>query len=80
MQVTLQIDNLLAVQGILNTTGQKISNTTPLMKEIGNYLYNITRDSFDEEKDPNGRNWSPIKSTGYQSKYYSKMLYQEGDL
>jgi phage virion morphogenesis protein len=80
MQVTLEILELPGVKRKLEEIGQHISNTAPLMKEMGNYLYNITRDSFDNEKDPNGRDWSPIKTNAYQSKYYSKMLYQEGDL
>lgn len=80
MQVTLEILELPNVQRVLINASDKVSNTTPLMKEIGNYLYNITRDSFDEEKDPNGRNWSPLSNATTKSKTTSKMLYQEGDL
>ena len=80
MQVTLEILELPAVKRKLEEIGQNISNTAPLMKEMGNYLYNITRDSFDEEKDPNGRSWSPLSNTTTKSKNTSKMLYQEGDL
>lgn len=80
MQVTLEILELPAVKRKLEEIGQNISNTTPLMKEMGNYLYNITRDSFDEEKDPNEKEWSPLSNATTKSKTTSKILYQEGDL
>ena len=84
MQVTLKVDNLLAAQGALSTIGQKISHTKPLMKEMGNYLYNITRDSFDKKKDPNGRSWTPLSNVTIQKKLKkgkpTKLLFQEGEL
>lgn len=80
MQVTLQVLELPGVKRKLEEIGQHISNTGPLMKEMGNYLYNITRDSFDNQKDPNGRDWSPLSDSTKKYKSTSKMLYQEGDL
>ncbi len=80
MQVTLQITDLPNIQIKLREIEQHISNTAPLMKEMGNYLYNITRDSFDNQKDPNGRDWSPLSDSTKKYKSTSKMLYQEGDL
>lgn len=80
MQMTLEILELPGVKRKLEEIGQHISNTAPLMKEMGNYLYNITRDSFDKEKDPNGRSWSPLADSTKKYKANSKMLYKDGDL
>lgn len=84
MQVTLQVLELPGVKRKLEEIGQHISNTTPLMKEMGNYLYNITRDSFNEEKDPKGRSWTPLSPTTVQRKIEdgkpSRILYEDGDL
>ena len=80
MQVTLKVENLEGVQRRLEKIGQNISDTTPLMKEMGNYLYNISRDSFDNQKDPNGRSWSPLSDSTKKYKKTSKILYADGDL
>ena len=84
MQVTLEILELPAVKRKLEEIGQNISNTAPLMNEMGQYLATMTRDSFDEKKDPNGRNWTPLSNATVQKKLKkgkpNKLLFQEGDL
>lgn len=78
MQIDVnELDNL---QIKLNQFQNNLTNTKPLMLEIANHLHNITVESFEKESSPDGKKWSPIKITGYVSKYYSKILYQEGDL
>lgn len=84
MQVTLEILELPGVKRKLEEIGQNISNTAPLMIEMGNYLAAMTRDSFDEKKDPKGRSWTPLSNATVQKKLKkgkpNKLLFQEGDL
>ncbi len=84
MQVTLQITDLPNVKRKLEEIGQHISNTAPLMLEMGDYLATMTRDSFDEKKDPNGRSWTPLSNATVQKKLKkgkpNKLLFQEGEL
>ncbi|WP_198319756.1 phage virion morphogenesis protein [Aliarcobacter butzleri] len=60
MQVTLKIENIEAVKRKLEEIENNITDTAPLMSEISNYLYNISKDSFDDEKDPRGHTWTPL--------------------
>lgn len=80
MQVNIEVSNLPGVQAKLEEAGKKISNTKPLMLELGNHLENISRDSFDNHKDPYGNSWNPLAASTKKYKKTSKMLYDEGDL
>lgn len=80
MQVTMTIDDLPSVKKKLEDIASNITDTKPLMQELGNHLYNISRDSFDNQKDPNGRTWSPLSDSTKKYKKTSKLLYASGDL
>jgi phage virion morphogenesis protein len=80
MQVTMTIDDLPSVKKKLEDIASNITDTKPLMQELANHLYNISRDSFDDEKSPDGRKWSPLSESTKKYKSTSKMLYKDGDL
>lgn len=80
MQVTMTIDDLPSVKKKLEDTASNITDTKPLMQELANHLYNISRDSFDDEKSPDSRKWSPLSESTKKYKSTSKMLYKDGDL
>jgi len=50
------------------------------MQEIANHLYNIAKDSFDYEQDPNGTPWQELSNSTLKAKATSKMLYNSGDM
>lgn len=80
MQVSIEVQDLGLTQDKLNQIASEISNTKPLMLELGNHLYNIARDSFEHEKDPYGNNWSPIKESTKKYKTTAKMLFDSGTM
>jgi len=84
MQVTLKIENIEAVKKKLEDIENNITNTAPLMSEISNYLYNISIDSFEDEKSPNGHKWTPLaNSTLANKKRYGKssnILWYDGGM
>ncbi|MDN5069514.1 phage virion morphogenesis protein [Aliarcobacter butzleri] len=80
MQVTLKIENIEAVKRKLEEIENNITDTAPLMSEISNYLYNISKDSFDDEKDPRGHTWTPLSELTKKYKSTSKILYKDGDM
>ena len=80
MQITLKLENLEAVKKKLENIEDNITDTAPLMSEIANYLYNISKDSFDDEKDPRGHTWTPLSELTKKYKGTSKLLYKEGDM
>lgn len=80
MQITMQLENIEAVKRKLEEIENNITDTAPLMSEISNYLYNISKDSFDDEKDTRGNSWSPLSEATKKYKGTSKLLYKEGDM
>lgn len=80
MQVILKIENIEAVKRKLEEIENNITDTAPLMSEISNYLYNISKDSFDDEKDPRGHTWTPLSELTKKYKSTSKILYKDGDM
>ena len=80
MQITLKLENMEAVKRKLEDIEGNITDTAPLMGEIANYLYNISKDSFDDEKDTRGNAWTPLSEATKKYKGTSKLLYKEGDM
>lgn len=81
MQITLDLSELKDLESRLSTLEEF---KAPLLRELGNYLYNTAKDSFDNERDYNGTPWSPLSSTTYllkqkKGKPDKKLLY-DGDL
>jgi phage virion morphogenesis protein len=57
-----------AVQDQLRSLDRYISNLEPAYKASGEYLLRFTRSRFDNETDPAGRKWTPLKPSTIASK------------
>lgn len=82
VKLKLKLQNLEKVQKALDNMQHKIEDMTPLMEELGNHLFNITQDSFDNQSSPAGEPWKPLSSTTlkYKKQNANKILYKDGDL
>lgn len=79
MQVTIKATGIQNSENTLKDLQNKGSNTEPLMAELANHLYNITKESFEKEQTPDGISWTPIKPRkGDRSP--DKILRDEGDM
>ncbi|WP_419782357.1 phage virion morphogenesis protein [Malaciobacter marinus] len=79
MQVTIKATGIQNLENTLKDLQNKGSNTEPLMAELANHLYNITKESFEKEQTPDGISWTPIKPRkGDRSP--DKILKDEGDM
>ncbi|WP_294962065.1 phage virion morphogenesis protein [Sulfurimonas sp.] len=81
MQISIGVQGLDKVQKKIQNISNKAKDTTPLMAELANHLYNTVQDSFDEQKSPDGISWNPIKSSTHKRKNGSqKILYKSGHM
>ncbi len=84
MQVVLELQELESLKDKLKDFNTNIQIKEPLLRELGNYLYNSARDSFEKEQDWNGKVWSPLSSTTYLLKQKKgkpdKKLFFDGSL
>ncbi|PLY08391.1 MAG: phage virion morphogenesis protein [Arcobacter sp.] len=80
MQITLQAFGFTEAIKTLKNAQTSISDTQPLMIELSNHLYNISMDSFEDGRTPDGKAWTPLKESTLKYKSTAKMLYNEGDL
>lgn len=81
MQISIDVQGLDKVQNKIHDISNKAKDTTPLMAELANHLYNTTQDSFDEQKSPDGISWNPIKNSTHRRKNGSqKILYKSGHM
>ncbi|SEQ24555.1 phage virion morphogenesis (putative tail completion) protein [Amphritea atlantica] len=56
------------VYEVLDRFIEKVSNTQPAMMEIAHFLEERTRDHFDNEEDPDGNPWAPLKAATIKRK------------
>ena len=84
MQVILKLEELDELQQKLKDLELNLSNKKLLLGEIGNYLSNSAKDSFEKEQDSNGNAWTPLASSTIAKKQKygksDKMLRYDGDL
>ncbi len=81
MQISINVKGLDKVQNKIQNISNKAKDTTPLMAELANHLYNTVQKSFDEQKSPDGISWNPIKNSTHKRKNGSqKILYQSGHM
>lgn len=66
-QISVDYDDSL-VQDALNRLLQLTQNTEPVMMEIAEYLHGQTREHFDNEQDPDGNAWAPLKESSKKRK------------
>ncbi len=79
MQIIIDTKGIEQIQKQLKELHNKAVNTEPLMAELANHLYNITSDSFENEKSPDGISWNPIKPRK-GDKTPDKILRDEGTM
>ena len=67
-------------QAILRRAGERLSDPTPLLTDIGAALVNSTRERFDTQSGPDGRRWAPhsadtvISRLGGTKRVYTKRM------
>ncbi|MFH1027683.1 MAG: phage virion morphogenesis protein [Pseudomonadota bacterium] len=59
---------------VLKRLADKGGNLRPAFANMGEYLVNSTQDRFDEQKDPEGNPWSPLKPATKDKKKIDKIL------
>ena len=80
-RIHIEIDDDKA-QAALNRLIAAGTDTTPLMKDIGEYLLRTTKDRFVEQKAPNGTPWAALSSATKKRKKRNaeKILTESGIL
>lgn len=78
-EVIIEVTGLDKIQEDLSGIECKLNDTAPLMAEISNHLKNIVEDSFENQKSPDGKVWSPIKKRA-SDPHPEKILYANGDM
>lgn len=66
-QISVDYDDI-QVQDTLNRLLQLTHNTEPVMMVIAEYLHSQTREHFDNEQDPDGNAWAPLKESSKKRK------------
>ena len=79
MQVNIEVTGLDELRNKLQEIQSRAIDTEPLMAELSNHLYNIVDESFQNEKTPDGKSWSPIKPRK-SDRSPNKILRDEGDM
>ncbi|MDD3770489.1 MAG: phage virion morphogenesis protein [Sulfuricurvum sp.] len=69
------------VMGAIEQLHRKIGNLSEPMGDIGNYLMNMTEESFDNERSPDGEAWHPLAESTlrYKAKYGGHKILQSKD-
>lgn len=75
----IQATGLEDAQGTLEDIEDKADDITPLLKELTNHLKNVTEESFENQKTPEGNNWTPIKPRKNDNTP-TKILYDTGHM
>lgn len=65
---SIEVKGLQKVQKLFSELQQKTGDLTPVMRSIGNYIKNITELSFEEQKSPFGKKWTPSKSASKEGR------------
>lgn len=69
------------VIGAIEQLHRKIGNLSEPMGDIGNYLMNMTEESFDNERSPDGEAWHPLAESTlrFKAKYGGHKILQSKD-
>lgn len=79
MDMNIKITGLDTISKKIQEIQDKGHDTSPLMSEIANHLYNITSDSFEKQESPDGKAWSPIQYRK-EDRSPDKILRDEGTM
>jgi len=75
----IQATGLEDIQDDLKDLEDKTDNIKPLLKELANHLRNIAEESFENQKTPDGKKWTPIKPRK-SDHTPTKILYDTGHM
>lgn len=64
--------NISAVQKHLSRLAGKVGTIQPALKTIGETLVNSTRERWDQQIDPDGKDWQPLKPATLKRKAKKK--------
>ena len=79
MKISIDVTGLKNLSNQLEQYEDKLQDTKPLMQELGNHIYNTVEESFENEKTPDGKPWSPIQVRA-SDRTPEKILYDEGTM
>ena len=72
-QVSIKIDDA-AVQATFARAIAQLSDLTPMMADIGEYMQRRIDDGFRHERDPYGQSWAPLASSTLKQKVRQKRI------
>ena len=73
----MKVEGLEHIREKFQELKNKAQDTSPLMAELANHLYNVVDTSFEKQETPDGISWNPIKPRKNDN-HPEKMLYDEG--
>lgn len=76
----VEVDGINEVEELLKKLHDKTSNLRPYLAGIGQIIRNSIEDSFENEKTPAGRDWTPLNPKTISTKGHSKKLWKSGRL
>ncbi len=76
----IEVQEINRVKEKIEELKEKGENLRPLYGEIGNYLYNVIDEAFENEKAPFGSPWHPLKASTLKRKKNKKILQESGKL
>jgi phage virion morphogenesis protein len=78
IQIEIQSADVL---GAIEQLHRKMADLSQPMNDIGKYLMNITEESFDNERSPDGEAWHPLAEStrAYKAKYGGHKILQSKD-
>lgn len=59
MKANIKITGTEEITRTLKEAEKKVKDLTPVMREIGNYIKNVTEESFENQRTPWGEAWKP---------------------
>lgn len=71
-RLTIEVDGLDAATRRIGRLAAAGRDTTPLMRDIGEYLIRSTKDRFAAQLDPEGKPWKPLSRSYREQKKRNK--------
>jgi phage virion morphogenesis protein len=60
------------IQAVLNQAASQLTDLTPIMSSIGEYMVGRARDRFDSSTAPNGQQWAPLAQATIDAKRHKQ--------
>ena len=72
-EISIKINDT-AVQAVFEKAIAQLSDLTPMMADIGEYMQRRIDDGFRHERDPYGQNWAPLAASTLKQKTRQKRI------